>query len=78
MNAGLRTTAEEMKVSHFWSFSADAHPPEKGWNHVKLTMPSPDPEPYACRHAWCMTFVPVLGTSAHPREVPGLEYRSEP
>ena len=95
VNAGLRTTAEEMKMPHFWSFSALSNkipwtneeyymrPPtpirlKKGWNHVKLTMPSPDPEPYACRHAWCMTFVPVLGTSAHPREVPGLEYRSEP
>ena len=48
----------------------------KGWNYVKLTMPAPDPEPWAHRHAWTGAFVPLLGTSARPREVPGLKYSS--
>ena len=47
---------------------------KEGWNHVKLTIPAPDPERWADRHEWCATFVPVLGTSEHPREVPGLDY----
>ena len=47
----------------------------KGWNHVKLTVSK------TRRHYnehWLATFVPVEGTSAHPREVEGLEYSSDP
>ena len=48
----------------------------KGWNHVKLTVPMTDP---ARNHApWVATFAPLLGTTARPREVPGLEFRAEP
>ena len=46
---------------------------KKGWNHVCLDVPAP-------RHThnkWVATFTPVLGDTAHPREVPGLEYADE-
>ncbi len=46
---------------------------EKGWNHVKLTIPKND-----AHGRWTATFVPLLGTSAHPREVPGLTYSATP
>ncbi len=45
---------------------------KKGINHVKLTLP---------KHGgwkWIGTFVPILGTSDHPSEVPGLTYSSRP
>ena len=49
---------------------------KKGWNHVKLTVP------YAAKNPvlqnWVATFVPLLGTTEHPREVPGLSYASIP
>ena len=47
----------------------------EGWNHVKLTVPCK-----SCgNHApWAATFALLLGTTAHPLEVPGLEYRSDP
>lgn len=46
----------------------------EGWNHVRLTVPCG-----RCgNHApWAATFAPLLGTTWRPREVPGLEYRSE-
>ena len=44
---------------------------KKGWNHVRIVMPY--------RHSRRgVTFCLVEGTSEHPREVKGLEYRSEP
>ena len=46
-----------------------------GWNHVKLTV-GRNRTRYGER--WMATFVPVAGTSDHPREVEGLEYSSEP
>ena len=46
---------------------------EKGWNHVKLTVPKKDGS-----GRWAATFVPMLGTSAHPCDVPGLTYSSTP
>ena len=47
-----------------------------GWNHVKLTVPM---KKRAANHQpWVATFMPMLGTTDHPREVPGLEYRSSP
>ena len=49
---------------------------KKGWNHVKLTVPM---KTRAANHQpWVATFIPLLGTTGHPQEVPGLEYRSEP
>lgn len=45
---------------------------KKGENHVKLTLP---------KHGgwkWIGTFTPMLGTSDHPSEVPGLSYSSSP
>ena len=49
---------------------------EKGWNHVKLTVPM---KTKARNHApWVGTFIPLLGTTERPREVPGLEYSSSP
>ena len=48
----------------------------KGWNHVKLTVPM---RKKARNHApWVGTFIPLLGTTAHPHEVPGLTYSSSP
>lgn len=48
---------------------------KKGWNHVKLTIPCKR----AANHApWVGTFIPLLGTTEHPREVPGLEYSCMP
>ena len=45
----------------------------KGWNHVRLVVPKTDKS-----GRWTATFVPLLGTSAHPREVPGLAYSATP
>lgn len=44
---------------------------EKGINHVKMTLRKKG------GWKWIGTFVPVDGTSDHPREVSGLEYFSE-
>ena len=41
----------------------------KGANTVRLTLPKRG------GWKWIGTFVPILGTSDHPREVPGLRYR---
>ena len=48
-----------------------------GWNHVKLTIPNPQASGET-RHRWAATFIPLCGTTDHPREVPGLEYSSDP
>ncbi len=56
----------------------------KGWNHVKLTIPNPAvegprrQEKGKIRHRWAGTFIPVGGTTDHPREIEGLEYSSVP
>ncbi len=44
---------------------------KKGWNHVKISTEVKDGDR-------CITFVPMLGTTTRPREVPGLKYRSSP
>ena len=46
---------------------------KKGWNHVCLDVPAPRHK----HNKWVATFTPVLGDTAHPREVPGLEYADE-
>lgn len=51
---------------------------KRGWNHVRLVLPAPPKPPYAMIGRWVGTFVPLLGTSARPREVLGLTYRSSP
>ena len=43
---------------------------KKGVNHVKMTLPKRG------GWKWIGTFTPMLGTSDHPREVPGLSYSS--
>ncbi len=43
---------------------------KKGVNYVKMTLPKKG------GWKWIGTFTPVLGTSDHPREVPGLAYSS--
>lgn len=48
---------------------------KKGWNHVKLTVPKTFK---AWGYSWQALFMPILGTSEHPREVPGLEYSAQP
>ncbi len=42
----------------------------EGWNHVRVTVPYQ-------RKGWGFIFSPVLGSSEHPHEVPGLRYRSD-
>ncbi|MBR1920492.1 MAG: family 20 glycosylhydrolase, partial [Kiritimatiellae bacterium] len=44
-----------------------------GWNHVKITLPHAA-EKYG--YHWVSTFIPLEGTSDHPREAQGLEYAS--
>ena len=89
-NPGLGPTAEELRQKHYWSFAKCSNvipwtdeeyfmrKPypirlKEGWNHVKLTLP-----PSGTTHVshWVGTFIPLMGTSEHPCEVPGLEYRS--
>ena len=48
-----------------------------GWNHVKLRLPMPHAVNWIWRRQWVGTFIPVAGTTDHPREVEGLEYSSE-
>ena len=50
----------------------------KGWNHVKMTLPMPRKVDTWRTQRWVGTFMPVAGTTDHPREVEGLEYSSEP
>ena len=50
---------------------------EKGWNHVKMTLPMSRPVG-AWTQRWVGTFMPVAGTTDHPREVEDLEYSSDP
>ena len=45
---------------------------KKGVNHVKMTLPKKG------GWKWIGTFTPLLGTSDHPREVPGLSFSSRP
>ena len=49
----------------------------EGWNHIRLIVPDPAANGVPGER-WTATFVPVLGTSAHPCEVPGLEYSAKP
>ena len=42
----------------------------KGLNRVEITLPKVDAEWY-----WSASFLPVLGTREHPREIPDLEFR---
>ena len=46
-----------------------------GWNHVRLTVPKSIGDEWL--YYWTSTFVPVT-LESHPREVPGLEFSSEP
>ena len=46
-----------------------------GWNHVKLTVPKSIGDEWL--YYWTSTFVPVT-LERHPREVPDLEFSSEP
>ena len=47
---------------------------KEGWNHVKLTVPYAEKRPVMVN--WVATFVPMTGTTEHPREIDGLEYSS--
>ena len=48
-----------------------------GWNHVKLHLPMPHAVNWVWRRQWVGTFIPVAGTTDHPREVEGLVYSSD-
>ena len=47
-----------------------------GWNHVRITLPKPKADFVGPK--WLGTFIPVLGPSDHPREVPDLVWSSTP
>jgi hypothetical protein len=47
-----------------------------GWNHVRITLPKPKTD--FVGQKWLGTFIPVVGTSDHPREFPGLMWASCP
>ena len=49
-----------------------------GWNHVKLTLPMTRAVNTWMTHRWVGTFMPVAGTTDHPREIDDLEYSSDP
>ena len=49
----------------------------KGWNHVKMTLPMPK-DVAVWTQRWVGTFMPVAGTTDHPREIDDLEYSSDP
>ena len=50
----------------------------KGWNHVKMTMPMTRKVDTWRTQRWVGTFMPVAGTTDHPREIEDLEYSSDP
>ncbi len=47
-----------------------------GWNHVRITLPKPKTD--FVGQKWLGTFIPVLGPTDQPREVPGLVWSSTP
>ena len=49
-----------------------------GWNHVRLTLPMTRRVDTWKTHRWVGTFMPIAGTTDHPREVEDLAYSSEP
>ena len=51
---------------------------KEGWNHVKITMPMPKRVVTFWSQQWAATFIPMLGETDHPHEVPDLVYSSEP
>lgn len=50
----------------------------EGRNHVKLTLPMTEPVKGWRAQQWVGTFIPLVGSTDHPQEVPGLEYSSDP
>ena len=50
----------------------------KGWNHVKMTLPMARKVDTWRTQRWVGTFMPVAGTTDHPREIDDLEYSSDP
>ena len=69
----LRGNPKEIPLSDedYWYRAPTKIKLKKGVNHVKMTLPKKG------GWKWIGTFVPVLGTSDKPLEVPGLEYFSE-
>ena len=50
----------------------------KGWNHVRMVLPMTRKVDTWRTHRWVGTFMPVAGTTDHPREIDDLEYSSDP
>ena len=50
----------------------------KGWNHVKMTLPMSKKVDTWRTQRWVGTFMPIAGTSDHPREIEDLEYSADP
>ncbi len=51
---------------------------KKGWNHVKMTLPMTRKVDTWKTHRWVGTFMPIAGTTDHPREINDLEYSADP
>lgn len=75
-NAGVKEGTSEIPLADEEYYLREPMPVrlKAGWNHVRLTLDKHLPKTWK----WVGTFVPVAGTTAHPREVKGLEYSSEP
>ncbi len=75
-NAGVRQNVSETPLAdeEYYLREPSRVRLRAGWNHVRLTLDKHLPKTWK----WVGTFVPVAGTSEHPREVPGLEYSSQP
>ena len=79
--ATLINGMSELTDQAFGNMEYHTRPPtsirlKAGWNHVKLTVPYHAKNPIS--YNWVATFIPLLGTTEHPREVPGLSYSSDP
>ena len=69
---GVRGNPKEIPLvdEDYWYREPSRITLKKGANHVKMTLPKKG------GWKWIGTFVPIEGTSDHPREVGGLKFRS--
>ena len=75
-NAGVADGVSEVPLADEEYYLREPLPVrlKAGWNHVRLTLD----KHLAKTWKWVGTFVPVAGTTAHPREVPGLQFSASP
>ena len=70
----------ETPIGDEWYYTREPTPVRlrKGWNHVRLVIRNCLPGGKKGGRLWRGVFRLLEGTSAHPREVPGLFYSSDP